>query len=176
MAFWTIKIIATTPVADMLTGHDKLKKLADDRTEMVIPGHDAEVTRRYPASRPGLEGICVRLDKPGRTQSFAGGAPLQFPTGEDADPPRMKPRLSSSSGLRASRSLMHMSERDARSPEEHEHLLLVGGAPAAKDEYAWTARAPACSTSAVPRRLDRGDVDPLHVHHVATAYSGYGTW
>jgi len=46
----------------MLAGHDKLKKLADDRTEMVIPGHDAEVTRRCQASRPGLEGICVRLD------------------------------------------------------------------------------------------------------------------
>ena len=30
--------------------------------DMVIPGHDAEVTRRYPASKPGLEGICVRLD------------------------------------------------------------------------------------------------------------------
>ena len=88
MAFRIIKIIATTPgkrgtlvfaaglavvtglywgieknsVADMLAGHDKLKKLADDRTEMVIPGHDAEVTRRCQASRPGLEGICVRLD------------------------------------------------------------------------------------------------------------------
>ena len=88
MAFRIIKIIATTPgkrgalvfaaglavvaglywgieknsVADMLTGHDKLKKLADDRTEMVIPGHDAAVTKIFPASRPGLEGICVRLD------------------------------------------------------------------------------------------------------------------
>jgi len=28
----------------------------------VIPGHDAEVTRRFPASKKGLEGICVRLD------------------------------------------------------------------------------------------------------------------
>jgi hypothetical protein len=49
-------------VADMLAGYDKLKKLADGNVEMVIPGHDAEVTRRYPASKPGLEGICVRLD------------------------------------------------------------------------------------------------------------------
>jgi len=49
-------------VADMLAGYDKLKKLADDRIEMVVPGHDAEVMKRYPASKPGLEGICVRLD------------------------------------------------------------------------------------------------------------------
>ena len=35
-----------------------------------------------------------------------GGAPLQFSTGEDTDPPRMKLGLSSSSGPRASRSLM----------------------------------------------------------------------
>jgi glyoxylase-like metal-dependent hydrolase (beta-lactamase superfamily II) len=49
-------------VADMLAGYDKLKKLADGRIEMVIPGHDAEVTKRFPASKQGLEGICVRLD------------------------------------------------------------------------------------------------------------------
>jgi glyoxylase-like metal-dependent hydrolase (beta-lactamase superfamily II) len=49
-------------VADMLAGYDKLKKLADGRVEMVIPGHDAEVTTRYPASGKGLEGISVRLD------------------------------------------------------------------------------------------------------------------
>jgi glyoxylase-like metal-dependent hydrolase (beta-lactamase superfamily II) len=49
-------------VADMLAGYDKLKKLADGRIEMVIPGHDAEVTKRFPASKKGLEGICVRLD------------------------------------------------------------------------------------------------------------------
>jgi len=49
-------------VADMLAGYDKLKKLADGRIEKVIPGHDAEVTRRFPASKKGLEGICVRLD------------------------------------------------------------------------------------------------------------------
>ncbi len=35
-------------VADMLAGYDKLKKLADGRVEMVIPGHDAEVMKRYP--------------------------------------------------------------------------------------------------------------------------------
>jgi len=49
-------------VADMLAGYDKLLKLADGRLEMVVPGHDAEVMKRYPASKKGLEGICVRLD------------------------------------------------------------------------------------------------------------------
>jgi hypothetical protein len=29
---------------------------------MVVPGHDAEVMKKYPASRPGLEGVSVRLD------------------------------------------------------------------------------------------------------------------
>ena len=42
--------------------YDKLQKLADGHVDMVIPGHDAEVMRRFPASKPGLEGISVRLD------------------------------------------------------------------------------------------------------------------
>jgi len=46
----------------MLAGYDKLAKLADGRTEMVVPGHDAEVMTRYPASRKDLQGISVRLD------------------------------------------------------------------------------------------------------------------
>ncbi|MEI7872543.1 MAG: hypothetical protein WCK95_10495 [Alphaproteobacteria bacterium] len=46
----------------MLADCDRLKKLADGRIEMVIPGHDAEVMKRYPASKKGLEGISVRLD------------------------------------------------------------------------------------------------------------------
>ena len=54
--------------------------------------------------------------------------PLQFSTGEDTDPPRVKLGLPSSSGPRTSRSLMGMSERDARGPEEHEHLFLISGA------------------------------------------------
>lgn len=49
-------------VADMLDGYDKLKKLADNRIDMVVPGHDAEVMKRYPASSPKLEGWAVRLD------------------------------------------------------------------------------------------------------------------
>ena len=50
---------------------------------------------------------------------------IQFSTGDHADPPRMKLGLSCSSGPRASRSLIGMSERDARGPEEHEHLFLL---------------------------------------------------
>ena len=49
-------------VADMLAGYDKLTKLADGRIEMVVPGHDAEVMKKYPASRDDLKGISVRLD------------------------------------------------------------------------------------------------------------------
>src|SRR6266853_628911 len=49
-------------VADMLAGYDKLQKLADGRLEMVVPGHDAEVMNRYPASAKDLKGISVRLD------------------------------------------------------------------------------------------------------------------
>ncbi|MDP1838661.1 MAG: N-acyl homoserine lactonase family protein, partial [Reyranella sp.] len=64
--FWGVnndKLFAiVSSVADMLAGYDKLKKLADGRIEMVIPGHDAEVMKRYPASKKGLEGISVRLD------------------------------------------------------------------------------------------------------------------
>jgi hypothetical protein len=28
----------------------------------VVPGHDPDVLRRYPAAKPGLEGWVVRLD------------------------------------------------------------------------------------------------------------------
>ena len=49
-------------VADMLAGYDKLAKLADGHIEMVVPGHDAEVMKRYPPSRDDLKGIAVRLD------------------------------------------------------------------------------------------------------------------
>ena len=78
--------------------------------------------------RDGTKTPSSRKHRP--SASFLAGrrphrsAPLQFSTGEDADPPRMKLGLSCSSGPRASRSLMLMSERDARGPEEHEHLFL----------------------------------------------------
>jgi len=49
-------------VADMLSGYDKLKALADGHIDMVVPGHDAEVMKRYPASTLELAGWAVRLD------------------------------------------------------------------------------------------------------------------
>ena len=48
-------------VGDMLEGFSRLKRLASS-PHHVIPGHDPLVMRRYPAAKPGLEGICVRLD------------------------------------------------------------------------------------------------------------------
>jgi glyoxylase-like metal-dependent hydrolase (beta-lactamase superfamily II) len=48
-------------VADVLEGYVKLKKLAG-APERVVPGHDPDVLRRYPAARAGLEGWVVRLD------------------------------------------------------------------------------------------------------------------
>jgi hypothetical protein len=49
-------------VADMLAGYDRLIKLADGHVDMVVPGHDAEVMTKYPASRADMKGIAVRLD------------------------------------------------------------------------------------------------------------------
>jgi glyoxylase-like metal-dependent hydrolase (beta-lactamase superfamily II) len=49
-------------VADVLEGYGKLKKLAGAPTR-VVPGHDPDVLRRYPAAKPGLEGWVVRLDQ-----------------------------------------------------------------------------------------------------------------
>ena len=48
-------------VADVLEGYSKLKKLAG-APQRVVPGHDPDVLRRYPAAKPGLEGWVVRLD------------------------------------------------------------------------------------------------------------------
>ena len=48
-------------VADVLEGFNKLKKLAGANTR-VVPGHDPEVLRRYPAAKSGLEGWVARLD------------------------------------------------------------------------------------------------------------------
>ena len=46
---------------DMVMGWDKLKRLAET-PEHVVPGIDPLVLRRYPAPKPELEGIVVRLD------------------------------------------------------------------------------------------------------------------
>src|SRR5204862_6530415 len=48
-------------VGDMLEGHRTLRKLAASPAN-IIPGHDPLVMQRYPAARPELQGIAVRLD------------------------------------------------------------------------------------------------------------------
>jgi len=47
-------------IGEMLEGFDKLRQLAPS-PQHIVPGHDPEVMRRYPAV-PGLEGIVARLD------------------------------------------------------------------------------------------------------------------
>jgi glyoxylase-like metal-dependent hydrolase (beta-lactamase superfamily II) len=53
-------------VAEVLEGYRTLKKLAGAH-DRVVPGHDPDVLRRYPAAKPGLEGWVVRLDAEPRT-------------------------------------------------------------------------------------------------------------
>lgn len=48
-------------VGDMLEGYRTLDALADSHAH-VIPGHDPDVLKRYPAAAPGLDGWVVRLD------------------------------------------------------------------------------------------------------------------
>jgi len=48
-------------VGDTLEGYSKLMKLAGSPAH-IIPGHDPLVMQRYPAAKPGLEEIAVRLD------------------------------------------------------------------------------------------------------------------
>jgi glyoxylase-like metal-dependent hydrolase (beta-lactamase superfamily II) len=48
-------------VGEMLEGFDTIQKLAESPRH-VIPGHDPLVLARYPAAKPGLEGIVARLD------------------------------------------------------------------------------------------------------------------
>lgn len=48
-------------VGDMLEGFATVKLLASSPAH-VIPGHDPLVLRRYPAPKPELDGIAVRLD------------------------------------------------------------------------------------------------------------------
>jgi glyoxylase-like metal-dependent hydrolase (beta-lactamase superfamily II) len=47
-------------VGEMLEGFERLRALAPS-AKHIVPGHDPEVMRRYPAAQ-GLEGIAVRLD------------------------------------------------------------------------------------------------------------------
>jgi hypothetical protein len=46
-----------------LEGYRTLNRLAGHR-DLLIPGHDARVTKAYPAAAPGLEGLVLRLDLP----------------------------------------------------------------------------------------------------------------
>jgi glyoxylase-like metal-dependent hydrolase (beta-lactamase superfamily II) len=48
-------------LADMLEGYGTLRRLASSPAH-IVPGHDPLVLARYPAAKPGLEGIAVRLD------------------------------------------------------------------------------------------------------------------
>ena len=48
-------------VADMLEGHRTIERLAET-PHHIIPGHDPLVMRQYPAPRPELEAVVVRLD------------------------------------------------------------------------------------------------------------------
>jgi glyoxylase-like metal-dependent hydrolase (beta-lactamase superfamily II) len=51
----------TFHIGDTLEGYDKLRAVAPS-PEHIIPGHDPLVMELYPAARPELEGIAVRLD------------------------------------------------------------------------------------------------------------------
>ena len=47
----------------MLEGYRRINRLAGSR-DLIVPGHDAKVTKAYPAAAPGLEGLVMRLDLP----------------------------------------------------------------------------------------------------------------
>ena len=56
------RIFPTTyNLAEVLEGYNTLRRLASS-PQHVVPGHDPEVTKRYPAAKAGLEGWVVRLD------------------------------------------------------------------------------------------------------------------
>ena len=50
-------------IGQMLEGFDKLRAAAPT-SQHIVPGHDPEVMKRYPAPGPDLQGIVVRLDVP----------------------------------------------------------------------------------------------------------------
>ncbi|HMH17186.1 MAG TPA: N-acyl homoserine lactonase family protein [Burkholderiales bacterium] len=49
-------------VGRMIEGYRRLRELAD-APELIVPGHDPLVMKRYPPAKAGLEGIAVRLDQ-----------------------------------------------------------------------------------------------------------------
>ncbi len=48
-------------IGDMLDAFDTLKAHAAS-LDLIVPGHDPEVMRRYPAPSKALQGIVCRLD------------------------------------------------------------------------------------------------------------------
>jgi glyoxylase-like metal-dependent hydrolase (beta-lactamase superfamily II) len=58
-------------VPRMVEGYRRLRELADS-PELVVPGHDPLVMRRYPPASAGLEGIVVRLDALPKPQGGGG--------------------------------------------------------------------------------------------------------
>ena len=50
-------------VAESVASYERLFAAAPSRAH-IVPGHDPLVMQRYPAARPNLEGIAVRLDVP----------------------------------------------------------------------------------------------------------------
>ncbi|WP_158747839.1 N-acyl homoserine lactonase family protein [Acidisphaera sp. L21] len=50
-------------IADMMLAHDRIMQLATS-PDHIVPSHDPQLMSRYPAPRPGLEGLVVRLDVP----------------------------------------------------------------------------------------------------------------
>lgn len=48
-------------LGDMLEAYDAMRRLASS-AQHIVPGHDPLVLGRYPAAKPGLEGVVVRLD------------------------------------------------------------------------------------------------------------------
>jgi glyoxylase-like metal-dependent hydrolase (beta-lactamase superfamily II) len=52
--------IAVHNLAEMYDAFDLVRSLADD-PNLIIPGHDPIVMERFPAAKPGLEGIVVRI-------------------------------------------------------------------------------------------------------------------
>jgi glyoxylase-like metal-dependent hydrolase (beta-lactamase superfamily II) len=60
--FETGRVFPTTyNPAEVVEGYETLRRLATSDAH-VVPGHDPEVLKRYPAAKSGLEGWVVRLD------------------------------------------------------------------------------------------------------------------
>jgi glyoxylase-like metal-dependent hydrolase (beta-lactamase superfamily II) len=51
----------TYSIGDTLEGYKTIEKLATSR-QHIVPGHDPEVLKIYPAAKPGLEERVARLD------------------------------------------------------------------------------------------------------------------